>query len=168
MKPAMQNYSITHKLGKDIQKILILFAYFSIWFSALVFLSYSILRNEGVPYAPISLALIKALLCAKFMLLGQAIYPIQSNVKRGLIWQILPRSLVYLFIVVLLSAIESGMDGWIHHKGFISSLANFGNGDPIHILALCLIYWLILLPYLTFMSLKLVIGDLETKHIFLG
>jgi hypothetical protein len=27
---------------------------------------------------------------------------------------------------------------------------------------------LILLPYLTFMSLKLVIGDQETKRIFLG
>ena len=43
-------------------------------------------------------------------------------------------------------------------------MANFGNGDPIHILALCLIYWLILLPHLTFMSLKLVIGDQEVEN----
>ena len=55
------------------KKILPLLVYFSIWFSALVFLNYSILRNEGVLYTPIRLALIEVLLYAKFMLLGQAI-----------------------------------------------------------------------------------------------
>ena len=69
----MLNDSIVHKLGEDVQKILLLIVYFSIWFSALVFLNYSILRNEGVLYTPIRLALIEVLLYAKFMLLGQAI-----------------------------------------------------------------------------------------------
>lgn len=156
------------KFGAELKKILILFIYFAIWFSALAFLSYSILRKDGIPYAPISLALIKALLCAKFMLLGQALYPIASREDKALIWQILPRSVVYLLVVLILSALESGLEGWIHHKGFIHSLANFGNGDLIHILALCLIYWLIVLPYLTFMSLKSVIGEAEIKKIFLG
>lgn len=55
------------------KKILFLLVYFSIWFGALVFLNYSILRNEGVLYTPIRLALIEVLLYAKFMLLGQAI-----------------------------------------------------------------------------------------------
>lgn len=164
----MPQHSIGHKLGEEFKKILTLFIYFSIWFSALVFLSYSILRKDQIPYAPLSLALIKALLCAKFMLLGQAIYPIQVKSNQAIIWQILPRSLVYLLVVVLMSAFESGVEGLIHHKGFITSLANFGNGDPLHILALALIYWLILMPYLTFMSLKLVVGDQEMKRIFLG
>lgn len=164
----MQNHSLAHKLEEEFKKVLILSIYLAIWFSALAFLSYSILRKDEIPYAPLSLALIKALLCAKFMLLGQAIYPIQSKSNQALIWQILPRSFVYLVVVVLLSALEAGLEGLIHHKGFISSLANFGNGDPVHILALCLIYWLILLPYLTFMSLKLVLGDQEMRRIFLG
>lgn len=73
IRPDMQNDSIAHKLGEDVQKNLLLFVYFSIWFSALVFLNYSILRNEGVLYTPIRLALIEVLLYAKFMLLGQAI-----------------------------------------------------------------------------------------------
>ncbi len=69
----MQNGSIRHKLGEEFKKVLILSIYLAIWFSALVFLTYSILRKDEMPYAPLSLALIKALLCAKFMLLGQAI-----------------------------------------------------------------------------------------------
>ena len=69
----MQNVSIVHKLGENVQKNPPLCVYFSIWFSALVFLNYSILRNEGVLYTPIRLALIEVLLYAKFMLLGQAI-----------------------------------------------------------------------------------------------
>jgi hypothetical protein len=49
-----------------------------------VFLNYSILRNEGVLYTPIRLALIKVLLYAKFMLLGQAIklIPGDQEMKR--------------------------------------------------------------------------------------
>ena len=164
----MHPYFKSHYFGEEIKKIFILFIYFAIWFSALAFLSYSILSKDGIPYAPLSLALIKALLCAKFMLLGQAIYPMESKAKKPLIWQILPRSFVYLLVVLLLSAIEFGLDGWIHHKGFINSLANFGNGDPIHLLALSVMYWLIVLPYLTFMSLSSVIGAQEIKKIFLG
>ncbi len=164
----MKGHHVHFKFGAELKKIFILFVYFAIWFSALSFLSYSILRHDGIPYAPISLALIKALLCAKFMLLGQALYPIESRADKPLVWQILPRSMVYLGVVVVLSALESGFEGWIHHRGFINSLANFGNGDPIHILALCLIYWLIVLPYLTFMSLKSVIGNSEMKKIFWG
>lgn len=108
------------KFGAELKKILILFIYFAIWFSALAFLSYSILRKDGIPYAPISLALIKALLCAKFMLLGQALYPIASSKDKALIWQILPRSVVYLIVVLILSALESGLEGWIHHKGLFT------------------------------------------------
>jgi len=148
--------------------MLILFIYFSIWFCALAFLSFSVERLQGFPYMHISLALVKALLCAKFMLMGQMLYPIESRRDKPLIGQILSRSLVYLGVVILLSALESGIEGWVHHRGFISSLANFGNGDPIHILALSLIYWLIVLPYLTFMSLQSVIGSPEMKKIFWG
>ena len=70
MCKTIQSYT---SLGKMSKKILPLFVYFSIWFSALVFLNYSILRNEGVLYTPIRLALIGVLLYGKFMLLGQAI-----------------------------------------------------------------------------------------------
>ena len=71
-------------LGRMSKKIFLLFVYFSIWFSALVFLNYSILRDEGVLYTPIRLALIKVLLYAKFMLLGQAIklIPGDQEMKR--------------------------------------------------------------------------------------
>ena len=155
-------------LGEEVQRLSVLFVYFSIWFCALAFLSYSVLRYEGIPYAHIGFALVKAFLCAKFMLMGQVLYPIQSNRDKPLIGHILLRSIVYVGVVILLSAIESGLEGWIHHRGFISSLANFGNGDPIHILALSLIYWLIVLPYLTFMCLQSIIGSPEMKKIFWG
>jgi len=150
----MQPHVNKNRFGEEIKKMLILFIYFSIWFCAFF------------PYMHISLALVKALLCAKFMLMGQMLYPIESRRDKPLIGQILSRSLVYLGVVILLSALESGIEGWVHHRGFISSLANFGNGDPIHILALSLIYWLIVLPYLTFMSLQSVIGSPEMKKIF--
>ncbi len=164
----MQPHVNKNRLGEEIKKMLILFIYFSIWFCALAFLSFSVERLQGFPYIHIGLALVKALLCAKFMLMGQMLYPIESKRDKPLIGQILSRSLVYLGVVILLSALESGMEGWVHHRGFISSLANFGNGDPIHILALSLIYWLIVLPYLTFMSLQSVIGSPEMKKIFWG
>ncbi len=67
----------------------------------------------------------------------------------GKVWQnVLPRSIVYLCVVLLLSLIETGLDGLLNGREFINSVLGFANGQPLHIFALAWVYWLILAPYL--------------------
>ena len=142
--------------------------YFAAWFCAIAFFTFTILREAEIPITPFGLALIKAALCAKFMMIGKAIYPLKVDANRGLIKSIFWHSIVYLFIVIALSFLESGIDGLLHGKSFLESIASFGHGDPIYITAIAIMYWLILWPYLILLGLQQSMGDEAVHTILFG
>lgn len=163
-----QNPTIRQRLKDEFIKASLLSLYFAVWFCSIAFLTFSILREDAIPVAPFGFALIKAAICAKFMLIGQALFPLKVERKRGLIRSLLLHSIVYLLIVLALSYLETGIEGMMHGKSFISALEAFGNGDPVRVAALALIYWLILWPYLLFAGLRQSIGDKTVNTILFG
>ena len=109
-----------------------------------------------------------AALCAKFMMIGKAIFPLRVDANRGLFKSIFWHSLAYLGIVLALSFAEAGIDGLFHGKSFLESLSSFGHGDPIYIAAVSLMYWLILWPYLIVLGLNQSLGDKTVHAILFG
>jgi len=159
---------LRHRIKEEFIQASLLALYFAVWFCSLALFSFALLREEAIPITPFGLALIKAGLCAKFMMIGKAIYPLKVDANRGLIKSILWHSIAYLGIVLALSFAESGVDGLLHGKSFLVSVASFGHGDPIYIAALALIYWLIIWPYLIFLGLRQSIGDAVVSTILFG
>jgi hypothetical protein len=45
--------------------------------------------------------------------------------------------------------VEAGVDGLIHEKSVWASLKGFGQANPLRIIAMCIVYWLIVWPDLT-------------------
>jgi len=164
----VQKASVKSKLEGEFKKGISLSIYFGIWFCALAFLGATTLREWPIPLRMFGFALIKAGLCAKFMLIGEAAFPFNPNRRLGIVPSLLAQSLIYLAIVLLLNFLESGLEGVIHGKEFVSSLAAFGNGDPLHILALLIVYWLIVWPYLLFTGMSIVLGNTHTIAILFG
>ena len=142
--------SLAQRVAAEAKKAFKLTLYFGIWFSALVFLTHEIMRQDGLPFGHWGLAWIKAALCAKFILIGQAIFPMTAVLSKSIWRVVLPRSFVYLAIVIGLSILEAGLEGLLHGHPFVTSLKHFANGDPIYALAVSWVYWLILVPYLLF------------------
>ena len=160
--------SLRYRIKDEFIQALLLALYFAAWFCAIAFFSFALLREAAIPIAPFGLALIKAGLCAKFMMIGKAIFPLRVDANRGLIKSIFWHSIVYLLIVIALSFLESGIDGLFHGKSFLESLSSFGHGDPIYIGALSLMYWLILWPYLIVLGLNQSLGDKTVHAILFG
>jgi hypothetical protein len=160
--------SLKDKILAEMQKVFFLTLYLGTWFCAITLLASTSLRIRPIPEAIFGLAFIKAAICSKFMILGQAAYPIKVDKKHGIVPSLLKESLVYLLIVLALSWLEAGVDGLIHGKNFFDSLAAFGYGDPLHIFSLALMYWLIVLPFLLFLGLKMSLGDADTQKILFG
>jgi hypothetical protein len=160
--------SIRHRIQEEFIQASLLALYFATWFCAIAFFSLAILREAAIPITPFGLALIKAALCAKFMMIGKAIYPLKVDANRGLIKSIFWHSIVYLLIVIALSFAESGIDGLLHGKSFLESIASFGHGDPIYIASLSLMYWLILWPYLIVLGLNQSLGNTAVRTILFG
>lgn len=152
----------------EARKAFFLTLYFAAWFCALTLLALTTLRERPIPIDSFVLAFIKAAVCAKFLLVGQAVFPIVIDKVNGLIGSLLRESFAYLVIVLALSYLESGVKGLIHGQNFIPSLLGFGGGDPLHILSLGIVYWLIIWPYLLLIGFKKILGDVATRDILLG
>lgn len=160
--------SLRHRIKDEFIQAALLALYFAAWFCAIAFFTFMVLREAEIPITPFGLAIIKAGLCAKFMMIGKAIYPFKVDANRGLIRSIFWHSIIYLLIVLSLSYLESGIDGLLHGKSFIESISSFGYGNPVYVASLSIIYWLILWPYLIVLGLQQSMGDEAVHRILFG
>jgi len=160
--------SLPHRIKDEFIQAGLLTLYFAAWFCAVAFFSCALRREAAIPISPFSLAIIKAALCAKFMIIGKALFPLRVDANRGLIKSIFWHSIAYLGIVLALSFVEAGIDGLLHGKSFLGSVFSFGHGDPIYIAALSLMYWLIIWPYLIMLGLNQSLGNTAVRTILFG
>jgi hypothetical protein len=155
------------KVESEAKKAFGLTVYFGIWFCAITFLA-ATNSEHPISLSIFGIALIKAGLCAKFMLIAQAIFPIRVSKTNGIIKSLFLESLFYIFVVLSLNYVEAGIDGLIHGKNFIDAMASFGQKNPLHVLAMTIVYWLIVWPYLVLVGLRLTLGEDTTINILFG
>jgi hypothetical protein len=156
------------KVLEEMKKGFSLTLYFGTWFCAITFMAATALEERPIPLSIFGFALLKAGISAKFMLIAQAAYPIKVNKDHGIVGSLFFKSIFYLVVVIALNFLEAGVHGLINGHPFISSMAAFGNGEPIRILAMSIIYWLIVWPYLIFTGVSIILGDKETLAILFG
>ena len=157
-----------NKVEEEAKEAFFLSVYFASWFCALTFLAATSLNERPIPLSIFGISLIKAGLCAKFMLIGQAIVPIKVNKDYGILKSLFIESLIYLMVVLSLNYLEAGIHGLIKGKSFIDSMADFGQSNPLKVLAMCIVYWLIVWPYLIFTGMKLIMGRDKMMNLFFG
>jgi hypothetical protein len=160
--------SLKIKLEEEMRKAFALSIYFGTWFCAIAFMAVTALEERPIPIYIFGFALIKAALSAKFMLIAQAVYPIKIDKQSGIVKSLMLESLIYLAVVIALNYLEAGVHGLINGKEFISSMAAFGSGDPLRVLAMSIVYWLIVWPYLIFVGFNMVVGNTETLAVLFG
>jgi len=160
--------SFEAKVIEEAKAALVLTIYFGLWFCSLTFLAIAILDERPIPLTPFGMALIKAALCAKFMLIAEAIFPIKLDTNHGIIKSVFVESLLYLAIVIALNYLEAGVDGLIHGKEFFISMTSFGQRNPIHVIAMSMVYWLIVWPYLVIKGMRMTLGAPTTAVILFG
>jgi hypothetical protein len=156
------------KVKEEFVKALQLTIYFGAWFCAIAFLAATSLAERPIPLSLFGFALLKAAVCAKFMLLAQAAYPIKVNKQHGIVGSLILESLVYLLVVLGLNYLEAGVHGLINGKEFIPSMAEFGSADPLRVVAMSIVYWLIVWPYLLLTGMSLMLGSNATLEILFG
>lgn len=160
--------SLKDKAKEEILKAFQLTVYFSVWFCSLTFLTITSPHKQSLSLSLFGFAIIKAALCAKFMLIAQMVRPIKIDQSSGIVKSLFLESIFYLLVVIGLNYLEAGIDGMIHGKQFVASLADFGKSDPLHVVAMSIFYWLIVWPYLIFSGFKLALGSSATRELLLG
>jgi Ni,Fe-hydrogenase I cytochrome b subunit len=160
--------NIKEAVIEEAKKAFVLTLYLAVWFCALSFLAATLLDERPIPLSHFGFAFIKAAITAKFLLIGQAIHPITVNKSHGIFKSLFLVSLVYMVIVLGLNYLEAGVDGLIHGKPFLISMTAFGQDNPLRIVAVSIVYWLIVWPYLTLAGMQLIMGQDKTLELFFG
>src|ERR1700730_2336237 len=151
--------SFREKASGELREFIILTAYLYVCFAALIYLKAAILQAQGVSYTHLGVAIIKAALCAKFMLVGRVFHIGERFKNLPLIVPTLHRSFVFLLLLVVLTFIEEIVMGAIHGRTVLDSISEMAGGTFQQMVATIFIIFLILLPYFAFRSLGEIVGD---------
>jgi len=148
------------RVQTELREFAILAAYLYVTFSALAAFKAAILQAEGISFAPWAFAVIKALVCAKFLLIGR-MFGIGDGLatKYPLIVSTVHRSVVFLIVLGLLTILEELVVGYFRGESIGHSLGSIGGGTLWQFIATSVILLLILVPWFAFRALGEVIGD---------
>jgi hypothetical protein len=167
MQEAPGKLTARQRIADELTEFSVVAVYLFISFAALAYLKAAILQAHGIAFAPFGFAAIKALICAKFMLVGRALHIGEGYKTQALIWPTLHRSFAFLALLIVLSVIEEVIVGLIHGRTVAASLADLGGGTLDQMIATSVVVLLILVPFFAFRSLGEVLGERNLVRVFL-
>jgi hypothetical protein len=159
--------SIRRRITDEFIEFAIIAAYLYICFTAILFLKASILRTEGIAFAPFGFAAVKALVCAKFASVGHALRVGERFKDLPLIWPALYRSFVFLVLILVLNALEEILVGMMHGRSAAESLAGMGGGNLEQLFATSIVGFLVLIPFFAFRVLGETVGERNLVRVFI-
>lgn len=158
--------SLRHRAAEELKEFLALAAYLYICLGALMLLKTAILQDAGISYTAWGVAAVKALVLAKFMLLGGAVNIGTRYKDKPLIWPTLHMALLFFILLLVLTTVEELVVGLVHHRTPLVSLSHVV-GSPFFVgLANSLIMFLILVPYCAFKCLGDALGHQYLVRMF--
>ena len=151
--------TLIQRARHELVEYLAISAYLFVCFSSLLFYKSAILRNEGIEFTAFGLALVKALILGKFILVLQAVGVGERGGKSGiLLVDILKTSFLFLILLVTLNAIEEVTLGLFHGRATREVLGEMAGGTLPEAIAVCVLLLLVLIPYFSFRSLAARLG----------
>lgn len=159
---------ISKRITDELKEFVIVAAYLYVCFTALAYLKAAILQAHGIVYAPFGFAAVKAVICAKFVLVGRALHLGERRKTRPLIWTTLHKSFAFLALLLVLNALEEVVVGAIHHRTITDSITSIGGGTLEQLVATSVIGLLILIPFFAFRSLGELLGERNLFILFFG
>ena len=154
------------RIVHELREFAVVALYLYLCFTAVAYLKATILHAHGIVFAPFGFAAIKALICAKFILVGRAFHVGERFKTLPLMWPILYKSIAFLVLLIVLNVIEEAVVGLLHHRTITESIAEIGGGTLDQTFATSIIMLLILVPFFAFYALGEILGDRNLAQLF--
>ena len=153
------------KIVDEFKQLLQIALYLYVCLGALLLYASSV-AGAHVEYAHLGYAAVKALLLAKFILMGHWLHLGEGRRNRLLIYSVVYQALAIWVLLVALSVLEQFVEGALHGHSLAAGLAELQRNSFGRILAQTLILLLVLLPYVALRQLSAVLGPGKLKRIF--
>jgi hypothetical protein len=150
----------------ELAELAIITAYLYVTLGAVILMKVSVLRDQGVSFAPWGIAAVKAVVLAKFILIGRAMKIGERHSTRPLIWPTLHRAFAFLVLLVVLTILEEVVVGLFHHQSVVASLDELLGAKLDETLAGIAILLLVLIPYFAIRVLSEALGEGRLARMF--
>lgn len=156
------------KLLHELQEYGSISLYLYIAFAAVIFYRESLLRAEGIAFSAYGFAFLKALVLAKFMVLGHAARLGERMQGQRMMVNILWRTTLFFLLLVGLTMVEEALVGLAHGHTARVAIGEMGGGNLREMAATALLLGLILLPYFGLRLIGEKLGPGELRRMFFG
>ena len=151
---------------RELKELVFISLYLYVTLGAVIMMKTAVLHTQGIAFTPWGIAIVKAVVLAKFMLLGNAMKLGKHTATSPLIWPTLHKAFALLVLLMIMTTIEEAVVGLFHHQSMAASLGElFGRRLP-ETLAGYLIMLLVLIPYSAFMILDEALGEGRLGRMF--
>ena len=157
---------IGRRMFNELKRLLQIFLYMLICVGAVLYFRMSIPSTENIGLWHFGYALVKALLLAKFILLGHMLHIGEREHGRPLFYSSLYQALALALLLIALIGLEEGVVGLVHGQSIRKSIDQV-LGSYLHlVVAQGLLLFLLLLPYVAFLQLSDAMGPGNLKRLF--
>ena len=150
----------------ELKELVFISLYLYITIGAVILIKTAVLRTQGIEFTPWGIAIVKAVVLAKFMLLGDAMKIGERTTTRPLIWPTLHRAFAFLVLLIILTIIEEAVVGLFHHRSIAASLGELVGLRLEETLVGYIIMLLVLIPYFAFRVLGETLGESRLTRMF--
>jgi hypothetical protein len=150
----------------ELKELVFISLYLYVTLGAVILMKTAVLRDQGIEFSPWGIAIVKAVVLAKFMLLGEAIKIGGRTTTSPLVWPTLQKALVLLAVLIIMTVIEEAVVGLFHHRSIATSLGELFGPRLEETIAGYVIMLLILIPYCAFRVLGEALGDDRLTRMF--
>jgi hypothetical protein len=150
----------------ELKELVFISLYLYVSLGAVILMKSAVLHTQGIEFAPWGIAVVKAVVLAKFMLLGEAMKIGGRTTTGPLIWPTLRKALGLLVLLIIMTIIEEAVVGLFHRQSIAASLGELFGPRLEETLAGYLIMLLVLLPYCAFRVLEEALGEGRVTRMF--
>jgi hypothetical protein len=150
----------------ELKELAFISLYLYITLGAVILMKTAVLHTQGVEFTPWGIAIVKAVVLGKFMLLGEAVKIGGRTTTGPLIWPTLRKAFGLLVLLIVMTIIEEAVVGLFHHRSIAASLGELFGPRLEETLAGYVIMLLVLLPYCAFRVLEEALGQGRLARMF--
>ncbi len=159
--------ALKEKLIHEMKEMLVIFLYLALFFCAFTTYRLLVMNEMGVSYFHYGFALIKALVLAKVILLGQYVRFTRLFDDRPLIVPTLYKVVVFSFFTLAFEILEHVIGGLLHGKDLLAALQEITSAGRDELLARTLVTLFAFVPFFAFGEIARVLGEGKLSELFL-
>jgi hypothetical protein len=158
--------TLRERVMHEFKELVIISLYLYITLGAVILLKTAVLHDQGIEFSPWGIAIVKAVVLAKFMLLGEAIKIGERTTNSPLVWPTLQKALVLLVVLIIMTVIEEAVVGLFHRQSIAASLGELVGPRLEQTITGILIMLLVLIPFFAFRVLDEELGKGRLARMF--